>query len=65
MKDETLLYYTIKIKRIREVSGKKNNRIFKDKAWCVDCKDIVGAGFAFCEPTLKKAIKQLKEELWV
>lgn len=64
-KDEDILYYTIKIRRMREVKGDKNDREYKDKLWCVDCKDFLKGGVAFCEPTLKKAFKKLKELLWI
>ena len=64
-KDEDILYYTIKIRRIREVKGDKNDKEYKDKLWCVDCKDFLEGETFFCEPTLKKAFKKLKELLWI
>lgn len=65
MKDEELVYYRIKIRRVREVKGDKNIKSFSDKLWCVDCRDFTGRGIAFCETTLKKAFKTLKKELWL
>jgi len=62
-KDEDILYYTIKIRRMREVKGDKNDREYKDKLWCVECKDFLKGEISFCEPTLKKAFKTLQEEL--
>ncbi len=60
-KDENILYYTIKIRRIREVSGKRNNKSYKTKMWCVETKDFLGGGVMFCEPTAKKLLKRLEE----
>lgn len=65
MKDEEIIYYKIKIRRIRERKGTRNDCEYKDKLWIVDCKDFLGGGFAFSETTLKKAFKRLKELLWV
>jgi len=62
-KDEDILYYTIKIRRIREVKGDKNDREYKDKLWCVNCNDFLKGETVFCDPTLKKAFKTLQEEL--
>lgn len=64
-KDEDILLYTIKIRRIREVKGDKDIKSYEDKLYCVECRDYFGAGFAFCEPTLKKAFKTLKEEIYL
>jgi len=63
MKDEEILYLTIKIRRIREKKGTKNNCEYKNKLYCVQTKDFTGGGIGFCEPTLKKAFKRLKELL--
>ena len=60
MKDEKITYCRIKIKRIRERKGTRYYCKYRDKLWCVDVKDYSGAGFAFCETTLKKAFQQLK-----
>ena len=65
MKDEKLVYYKIKITRIRERGGARNHCEYKDKLWCVDCVDFTGKGVAFCETTLKKAFKTLKGELYL
>ena len=65
LKDENILYYTIKIRRIREVKGDRNYREYKDKLYCIDCRDYIGAGFAFCEPTLRRAINTLKKQLYL
>lgn len=63
LKDQRFRLYTIKIDRIREV--KKLGRIkgFKDKMFCVDIRDHIGGGKAFCEPTLKKLFVSIKREL--
>ena len=63
MKDEDILYYRIRVRRIRERKGTRNDVEHRDKLWCVESKDYSGAGVAFCEPTLKKAFKKLKELL--
>jgi len=60
-KDENLLYCTIKIRRIRQVSGKKNDKSYKHKMWCVEVKDFLGRGVVFCEPTAKRLLKRLGE----
>ena len=65
MKDETLIYYKIKITRIREREGTRNDCSYKDKLWCVDIKIFDGSRIMFCETTLKKAFKQLKESLYI
>ena len=64
-KDEEIIYYKIKVRRVREVKGNKHDRIFTDKLWCIDCRDFAGHGFAFCEPTEKKAFKRLLEMLYL
>ena len=64
-KDEELIYYRIKIARIREARGNKNDKTYQDKLWCVDCKNFSGRGIVFCAKTLKKAINKLKEELYL
>ena len=65
MKDEEILYLTIKVRRIRERKGTKNNCEYKDKLYCIETKNFAGAGVGFCEPTLKKAFKKLKELLYL
>ncbi len=64
-KDEELVYYRIKITRIREKIGTRTICEYKDKLYCVDCKDFLGHGIAFCEPTLKQAFKTLMKELYL
>ena len=65
MKDEEVIYYKIGITRIRTRKGNKNNCEYKDKLWCVNCKDVFGGGISFCETTLKKAFSTLKHELYL
>ena len=65
LKDEDITYYRIKIRRIRERKGTRNDMEYKDKLWCVDSKDYSGRGVGFCEPTLKKAFKKLMELLYL
>lgn len=64
-KDEKILYYTIKIRRIRSVFGDKYFKKYKDKFWCIDCKDFTGNGLMFCKPTLGELINELQKELYI
>ena len=40
-------------------------KTFKKIMWCVECTDYTGGGKIFCEPTLKKAFKELQRLLYI
>jgi len=62
LKDQTFRYYTIKIDLTRQVFGGGSYKRYKDKMFCAEIEDISGTK-CFCEPTLRKLFKRVKEEL--
>jgi hypothetical protein len=65
-KEQEFNLYTIKIKKVREV--KKigvGSYEYKDKLFCVDINQGYGRHVMFCEKTLKKLFKHIKEELYL
>lgn len=57
--------YTIKIDRIREAKRVGPGWEYKDKMFCVDISWMGNRHTMFCDTTLKKAFKRIKEELYV
>ena len=65
-KDKEFNLYTIKIKKIREVNKiGKGHYEYKDKLFCVDINQGNGSHICFCDTTLKKLFKTIKEELYI
>ncbi len=65
IKEDRFRLYTIKIDCVQEVEKVQAGEIRKDKMFCVDIKLMGGRGLSFCEPTLKKLFKSIKEELYL
>jgi len=66
VKDQEFTYCRIKITQVREVEKIGNHSTaYKDKLFCADIKTGNGGGSMFCEKTLKKLFKHIKESLWI
>jgi len=63
LKDQTFLYATIKIYQTRErfKIGDRHHQ-YKDKMYSVEIDDG-NYKIGFCQPTLKKLFKSIKEEM--
>ena len=71
-KDEEFLEYTIKIRRVRGVTGYKWGKKYTDKMYLVDVKERSGGITSFGMPirkdtgtALKKVFKEIKELLYL
>lgn len=63
LKDQRFREYTIKIDHICQVFKAGDTTRYIDKLFCVNIKDMLGGGTAFCKPTLKEVLKEIKDHL--
>ena len=65
-KDLRFQEYTIKIGRIRSAEKTATGYNYKDKMSCVEIVDrLSGTKTSFCESTMRKLFKRIKERLYL